>query len=283
MLPKYAAWPGGFPAATFQGRPRSRRGAFARNRESRGRAHDPMVEDAHLDGLAAALGHPFRHRELLVEALTHRSYANENSKLAPRDNERLEFLGDAVIGAVVASLLFEAFPEATEGELTRRRADLVCAESLAELARTLGIGPLLRLGRGEARSGGREKPRLLASALEACVGAIWEDADPEVAFVAGRALFAPLLHRTLPGTRDFKSRVQELVQSRTGLTPRYRLIESIGPDHDRTFRVELLVGEEPIATGTGRSKSDAEQEAAREALESMTIAGSASLPGEERG
>ncbi len=242
-----------------------------------------MVDDAHFDGLSAAIGHSFARRELLLEALTHRSYANENPKGAPRDNERLEFLGDAVIGAVVASMLYEAFPDATEGELTRRRADLVCAESLAALARTLDLGPMLRLGRGESRSGGREKPRLLASALEACVGAVLEDADPTTAFAVGRLLFAPLLRREAPGTRDYKSRVQELVQSRTGLTPRYRLLDAIGPDHDRTFRVELLVGDESIATGTGRSKADAEQEAAREALASLTIEGSAAVPGEDDG
>jgi ribonuclease-3 len=226
-----------------------------------------MVEDACLDALAVALGHRFERRELLLEAVTHRSFANEQPRLARGDNERLEFLGDAVIGAVVASLVWETFPEATEGELTRRRADLVCAEALADLARGLGVGEALRLGKGEARSGGREKPRLLASALEACVGAVWVDADPATAFEVGRALFAPLLHRELPGTRDYKSRIQELVQRRAGRTPRYRLIETAGPDHERTFTVELLVDDAPVALGVGRSKADAEQEAARVALE----------------
>ncbi len=234
-----------------------------------------MVEDALLDALATALGHRFQRWELLLTALTHRSYANEQPKRAlataasmeAKDNERLEFLGDAVIGAVVASLVWETFPEASEGELTRRRADLVCAEALAQLARGLGIGPVLRLGRGETRSGGREKPRLLASALEACIGAVWVDADPATAFAVGRALFEPLLHRELPGTRDYKSRIQELVQRQSARTPRYRLIETTGPDHDRTFTVELLVGDEALATGAGRSKAEAEQEAARRALE----------------
>jgi ribonuclease-3 len=226
-----------------------------------------MVEDALLDALATALGHRFERMELLVEAVTHRSFANEQPKLAQRDNERLEFLGDAVIGAVVASLVWETFPEADEGELTRRRADLVCADALADLARGLGIGPMLRLGRGEARSGGREKPRLLASALEACLGAVWVDADPATACAVGRALFEPLLHRELPGTRDYKSRIQELVQRQIARTPRYRLVETAGPDHDRIFTVELVVGEVAVATGVGRSKAEAEQDAARLALD----------------
>jgi ribonuclease-3 len=240
-----------------------------------------MVEEALLDALALALGHRFRRRELLLEAVTHRSFANEQPKLARGDNERLEFLGDAVIGVVVASLVWETFPGATEGELTRRRADLVCAETLAELAHGLGVGEALRLGRGETRSGGREKPRLLASALEACIGAVWVDADPATAFEVGRALFEPLLHRELPGTRDYKSRIQELVQRRAARTPRYRLVETKGPDHDRTFTVELLVGDEAIAMGVGRSKADAEQEAARIALEGY--AESVAPSGDEEG
>lgn len=218
-----------------------------------------------IEAVARALGHAFARSELLRDALTHRSFANERPELAPRDNERLEFLGDAVAGLVVSSLLWERYPDASEGELTQRRADLVCEAALASMARDLGIGEALRLGRGEERSGGRDKPRLLASALEACLGAVFLDGGPSAAMTVGRALFGQRLELAVPGASDYKSRVQELVQSERGVTPRYRLLGAEGPDHDRRFRVAIQVGDELLGEGEGRSKGEAEQAAAERA------------------
>jgi ribonuclease III len=217
--------------------------------------------------LLEALGVEFERPELLEEALTHRSYCNENPKLAPRDNERLEFLGDAVVGLAVASLLHEHFPLAAEGELTRRRADLVCERGLTELAEELEIGAALRLGKGELRSGGREKPRLLSSALEAILGAVCVDAGVAKAYDLARRLFEPRLHAVTPGETDFKSRLQERAQAERGETPRYQVEASEGPDHDRVFAVTVSLGGEVSGRGRGGSKLRAEQEAARLALE----------------
>ncbi|MCB9619236.1 MAG: ribonuclease III [Sandaracinus sp.] len=215
-----------------------------------------------------ALGHAFERPELLREALTHRSYRNERPRLAPSDNERLEFLGDAFLGMCVGKLLFDAEPDAREGELTRKRADLVCEGSLATIATELGVGPALRLGKGEDRSGGRDKPRLLASAFEALVGAVIADAGVARAWEVVAALFGPRLE-TATAERDHKSRVQELLQAAHGRTPTYRLVRADGPDHERTFFVELVLGDDVLATGSGRSKAEAEQVAAKAALEDL--------------
>jgi ribonuclease III len=217
--------------------------------------------------LLEALGVTFAKHELLDEALTHRSFCNENPKLAPRDNERLEFLGDAVLGMAVASLLHEHFPLADEGELTRRRADLVCERGLTELARDLNLGDALRLGKGEIRSGGREKPRLLSSALEAILGAVCVDAGVTHAHELARRLFEPRLFAATPGETDFKSRLQERAQAERSETPRYHVEAAEGPDHDRVFEVSVSLGREEVGRGRGGSKLRAEQEAARSALE----------------
>ena len=192
----------------------------------------PLTEEAHRARIQEGLGHRFERPELLRDALTHRSFRNEKPKLAPRDNERLEFLGDAVLGAAVAAMLFEASEDA-EGELTRRRADLVCEATLAEMARELGVDAALRLGKGEDRTGGREKPRLLASAFEALIGAISVDAGVPTACAVVRRLFAPRLDDA-GGPRDHKSTLQEKVQALHGRPPRYRLVRSEGEvvDHD---------------------------------------------------
>lgn len=217
--------------------------------------------------LCEALDYEFADPTLLRDALTHRSFRNERPDLAPEDNERLEFLGDAVVGMVVASLLIEHFPSADEGELTQRRADLVSEKGLAKVAVGLGLGQAMRLGKGEEKSGGREKPRLLSSALEACVGAIYLDGGVQVAFDVTRGVFESWLHTSAPGHRDFKSRAQEWAQGRFGMTPKYRVVASDGPDHARQFVVALGVDGDQIAVGEGRSKVEAEQAAARAALE----------------
>ncbi len=213
--------------------------------------------------MMAALGHRFERIDLLQTALTHRSYANEHPEECTSDNERLEFLGDAVLGWVIASLLWEHFPSASEGELTRRRADLVSERGLSLVAAEIHLPEVLRLGRGERKSGGKHKPRLIASALEACLGAVYLDGGPDAALKVGRALWGPRLNLRAGGRRDFKSRLQELLQARSATTPRYRLLRSEGPDHARMFFVGVEVGDEVVAKASGRSKIDAEQAAAK--------------------
>lgn len=227
---------------------------------------DAPLDEAALR-LCEELGYSFADNSLLLDALTHTSFKNERPDLASTDNERLEFLGDAVIDLVVASLLFVQFTDADEGELTRRRADLVSEKGLSEAAETIGIGDAMRLGKGEQKSGGRFKPRLLASALEACIGAVYQDGGGSAAFEAARRVFEPRLHTSAPGHRDAKSRAQEWAQANLGGTPSYRLLETDGPDHDREFTVALELNDEEVATGAGRSKIEAEQSAALTALD----------------
>lgn len=228
-----------------------------------------MTPEPDFDALARALGHRFTDAQLLREALTHRSFANEHPDRAPHDNERLEFLGDAVLTLAASALLWERFPEATEGELTRRRADLVCEASLASIARAVALGEALRLGRGEERSGGRGKPRLLCSALEACIAAVYLDAGIGHAIDVVKRLLEPLLDAPMLGQRDAKTRVQELVQALGEGTPRYMVVASTGPDHAREFEVTCISSARELGRGKGRSKLEAEQNAARAALTSL--------------
>ena len=230
---------------------------------------DEPLDEAALR-LCEALGYSFADTGLLLDALTHTSFKNERPDLAATDNERLEFLGDAVVDLVVASLLYVQFPDADEGELTRRRADLVSEKGLCEAAQAIGIGDAMRLGKGEQKSGGRSKPRLLSSALEACIGAIYRDGGGDVAFEAACRIFEPRLHTSAPGHRDAKSRAQEWAQANLGGTPSYQLVDTEGPDHEREFTVALELNDEHVATGTGRSKLEAEQSAALTALEHWT-------------
>jgi ribonuclease-3 len=228
-----------------------------------------MTPEPDFNAVASALGYRFQNLELLRDALTHRSFANEHPERAPRDNERLEFLGDAVLTMSASSLLWERFPNASEGELTRRRADLVCEAGLAAIAREMGLGPALRLGKGEDRSGGRTKPRLLCCAFEALVAAVYLDGGLTEAMLVVHRLLEPRLEAPQLGQRDFKTRVQEVVQSLGGGTPRYALIETLGPDHARQFHVSCVTDQRELGRGTGRSKLEAEQEAARAALRAL--------------
>ena len=225
----------------------------------------PDAHDAARRRLLEALGHDFADEALLADALTHRSFRNEHPKLARTDNERLEFLGDAVLGMGVAALLADAHPEIGEGKLTRLRAAVVCEATLAAVARALGVGEALRLGRGEERSGGREKPRLLASAVEAIIGAVLQDGGPLPALELVNRLFADAA-REASHRRDAKSRLQEWAQSEHGATPTYRILETSGPDHARTFRVAVELEGDTLAEGEGRSKAEAERLAAEAAL-----------------
>lgn len=214
--------------------------------------------------LEEALGYTFNSRELLLTALTHRSFRNEHAAINA-DNERLEFLGDAALGMITAQLLFLGRPEASEGELTRLRAELVCEAGLRSVADELDIGAALRLGKGEERSGGREKARLLCSAFEALVGALLLDCGFDETREIVQRLFASRL-RDVSAERDAKSRLQELMQRTESVTPRYELLETTGPDHARTFHVAVVANERTLAQGRGSSKARAEQDAATSAL-----------------
>lgn len=228
------------------------------------------MEPNTLTSLEDALGYRFRSASLAAQALRHRSFVNEQPPGAPPDNERLEFLGDAVLSLVVSHMLIERFPSMGEGDLSRTRAHLVSEPRLARLARRMGLGPLLQLGRGEARSGGRDKSSLLADAFEAVVAAVYLDGGFRSAVpVVSRqfeALFEAVRDRGSRG--DAKSRLQELAQCRKLPVPAYRVVAEEGPDHDKTFRVEVSLGG-ISARGSGKTKKAAEQDAARDALERL--------------
>ncbi|MFP3939484.1 MAG: ribonuclease III [Thermoanaerobaculia bacterium] len=218
--------------------------------------------------LEKALSYRFRDRELLELALTHRSHANERG--LPDHNERLEFLGDAVLGAVAAAWLYSAHPELPEGELSKRKGYLVSEPALARLAAELEIGRKLRLGVGEERSGGRRKPSLQANAVEALLGAVFLDGGLEPV----RRIVTPFLAQvTEEGPpvlhSEPKTRLQEELQARGWELPVYRLVAEEGPDHAKRFTVECRVQGRPAGRGTGRSKKTAEREAAARALEAL--------------
>lgn len=217
--------------------------------------------------LVAIVGRPVSNLPLFQQALTHPSYAHEAGS-ATENNERLEFLGDAVLDLIIAEWLFHTYPDRSEGDLSRMRAALVCTPTLARVARRLSIGTLLRLGQGEAASGGRDRSSLLANALEAVIGALYISEGIEVARECIHQWFAPEMKDAAAGRlwQDYKTRLQEVVQERYGTEPQYRLVRTEGPDHAKVFFVEVLVAGEIVGTGSGRSKKEAEQEAAEAAL-----------------
>jgi len=208
---------------------------------------------------------------LALAAITHKSFVNEHRGEELIDNERLEFLGDAVIDLAVSQRLMERFPLAREGDLSKIRASLVDEAALARMARTLGLGPLLRLGRGEELTGGREKASLLADALEAVVAAVYLGGGLAPVLQLLDGFLSEAFERAAAGTldRDYKTQMQELAQSRARATPRYRVVAERGPDHEKTFEVEIEVRGEVLGRGVGRSKKDAEQGAARAGLEAL--------------
>ena len=231
-----------------------------------------MVETKQAE-LEAALGHRFRRREWLERALTHSSRRPElDAGKASEDNEKLEFLGDAVLGALVSEYLLTRFPDWSEGQLSKSRARLVRAGSLHAAARRLGLGQHLRLGRGEEKTGGREKPAVLADAYEAVVAAIYLDAGLDAArnFVR-RSLLEEAIgteaHRL--GQPDHKSELQEFLQAGGQSPADYRVVRETGPDHRKTFVVEVRVAGRAVASGAGKTKKEAEQAAARLALEQL--------------
>jgi len=218
--------------------------------------------------LEEGLGYAFHNPELMVRAFCHASYVNEQVNGDLEDNERLEFLGDAVLDLAVSHLLMRYFEDAREGDLSKFRAMLVDEAGLYEVARRLGLGDYLLLGKGEEQSLGREKPSILADTTEALLGAIYLDGGFDRAMEMIEDLFFPLLERVASRERvhDFKSLLQEYTQQTCKTLPRYRLIRETGPAHDRSFHVGLSLMGKPLTEGEGRSKKEAEQNAAREAF-----------------
>jgi ribonuclease-3 len=224
------------------------------------------------EALQQAIDYRFRDRGLLEHAMTHTSRANEDVSGGVADNESLEFLGDAVLGFIIADLLFREFPAFDEGEKSKAKASLVSTTTLARQAERLDLGEHLLLGRGEEKTGGRRKQALLADGYEALLAAIYLDGGIEQARAFVAREFAPLIaevreHRV--AGQDHKSALQEYLQSRDRSLPEYRVVGTIGPDHRKLFRIEVWVQGEPVGEAVGPSKKEAEQEAARLALEKL--------------
>ncbi|MFZ5898843.1 MAG: ribonuclease III [Bacillota bacterium] len=225
-----------------------------------------MAPPVSLDDLQASIGVRWKNQELLREALTHSSYSFEHPDA--KNNQRLEFLGDAVLEILISDYLFTLLPQSNEGELTKIRATVVCEPALASVARSLGLGAALRMGRGEEISGGRERPSVLADTFEALLGALYLDQGLEAAREFVVAHLGPLVQDVLRGRRDpdYKTRLQELLQRRSPEPIRYMIMREEGPDHNKLFTAGVVYRGEILGEGTGRSKKEAEQYAAREAL-----------------
>ncbi|MFW6150702.1 MAG: ribonuclease III [Chloroflexota bacterium] len=225
-------------------------------------------------------GVTFRDTDLLQRAFVHDSYVNENQMDASSSNERLEFLGDAVVNLAAAELVYDNFPALPEGQLTVIRSSLVCSATLAELASNLGLGEHLLLGRGEALSGGRTKRSNLASVFEAVIGALYLDQGPGRVLQVLSDLLKPQIQRVKRRgiRRSYKALLQEHVQQGDHAPPMYRLVDISGPDHERLFTVEVAVDGEPIERGVGRSKKAAEARAAEAALRKLTSRDTSSTP-----
>jgi ribonuclease-3 len=231
-----------------------------------------MARIASIDQLHASLAYRFTNRIFLEEALTHTSYVNERKQADATHNERLEFLGDAVLSLVMSEYLAARLPHYSEGALSKLKAKLVSESSLARIARRIQLGDYLKLGRGEERSRGREKDSLLSDAVEAVIAAVHLDGG----FTASRAVTLHLFSDELrsitdqseqPGSGDFKTQFQEWCQKRYETLPRYETVRQSGPDHDTVFEVAVSVKDEIVGRGIGRSKKEAEQSAAKEALQ----------------
>ena len=223
-----------------------------------------MIKD-----LETAIGYRFKNISLLQNALTHSSYANERWHNSLKSNERLEFLGDSILGMVVAEYLYKNFPDRPEGELTRMRADMVCEQTLAAVAARIELGQHLMLGNGEEQGGGRTRASILADAVESVIAASFLDGGME----AARRIIEKFILVEVPVKKlhnaDYKTALQELVQQKKNQTLSYTLVGESGPDHDKSFDVEVSLNGQVIGVGSGSSKKRAEQMAAKAALESM--------------
>ena len=223
-----------------------------------------------MDKLEERIGHRFENRDLLLTALTHSSYANERHGDCLPCYERLEFLGDSILGVITAEFLYRHEPQLPEGVMTRLRAELVCEQALHRAALRLGIPPCMRLGRGEELTGGRERASVLADMVEAIIAALYLDAGMREArrFVLENVLQDADLSRE-HRSKDYKTELQELVQMKPNRPIQYELIGESGPDHNKTFTFRVTIDGEAAGEGSGRTKKEAEQQAARKALERM--------------
>jgi ribonuclease-3 len=229
-----------------------------------------MDKDSRYADLERAVGYSFKDESLCEAAMTHKSWLNECADSGRRDNERLEFLGDAVLALVVSDLLMRRFPERTEGELSKTRAAVVNEAGLARVADALGLGQWIFLGRGEEQAGGRKKRSILSDALEALVGSIFVDGGFETAYRVAEHLFASVLaDAEAVAGRDFKSRLQEISQARLRVAPTYSVVAQEGPDHDKTFQVAIFLGEKEYGRASGKSKKEAQQAAAARAIHAL--------------
>ena len=228
-----------------------------------------MIKD-----LETAIGYTFRNIQLLQNALTHSSYANERWHNSLLSNERLEFLGDSVLGMLVAEYLYHNFPNRPEGELTRMRADMVCEQTLAAAANRIGLGSHLLLGHGEEQGGGRKRNSILADAMESVIAACFLDGGMEAALKVVQQFILVEVPVNKLHNADYKTKLQELVQQKKNQTLSYKLVGQSGPDHDKQFDVEVSLNGQVVGSGSGSSKKRAEQMAARSAIEKL-------FPGQE--
>jgi ribonuclease III len=228
------------------------------------------MEDLKHEKLEKNIGYRFQDHNLLSRALCHSSFVNETADATMQDNERLEFLGDAVLNLAIGHLLMERYPDLREGDLSRMRAALVNETQLADIARRIDLGGFLKLGKGELQSNGHDKDSILADAFEALLAAVYLDGGYQKVFDLIGAHFSRPIEsvKTPEDQKDFKSRLQEMVQSTRHITPRYELVAATGPDHDKTFRTRITIGGLQVE-GEGKSKKAAEQEAARKALDTL--------------
>jgi ribonuclease III len=225
-----------------------------------------VAEPSPFGALEAVLGHEFRDRGLLELALRHASWCNEHANTGQEDNERLEFLGDAVLGLVVGQRLMTRFGELRQGELSKMRAQVVSEVGLSQAARKVDLGRWLSLGKGEEKSGGRTKPSILADAFEAILAAVYLDGGFEAAEGMVTRLLAERISTVEPNDfYDFKTRLQETAQARLRATPTYRVVQELGPDHEKQFVVAVSITDEEWGRAVGKSKKEAEQMAAAEA------------------
>jgi len=232
------------------------------------------MDDKRLHKLAELeerLGWKFTDKHLLDRALTHRSFANENPSLAPGDNERLEFLGDAVLQLIISNMLMRIFPDYAEGRLSKLRSSVVNEQPLAELSRSFSLGEYLLLGRGEETSGGRMKTSLLANSLESVIAALFLDGGFERSSSFITSIFEPLIRQADADAscQDYKTSLQELSMLLFKTIPHYNLLSESGPDHDKHFEMGLYIGDQCIAKGSGKNKKEAEKMAAKAALETL--------------
>ena len=226
-----------------------------------------------MEKLEEKIGYSFKDPALLRNALTHSSYANESRDKGVHSNERLEFLGDSVLGLVTSDYIFNLYRDIPEGELTKLRAALVCEQALHEQAESIGLSQYLYLGRGEEAGGGRTRTSILADATEALIGAIYLDGGMEKAREFVLSFIKPSVKKHAHGANfhDYKTMLQEIVQKNREETLSYRMAGQEGPDHNKTFRMEVLLNSNVIAEGVGHSKKEAEQDAAHKALQLMGV------------